>query len=206
MNLERKSKKELIATIHALQEKTSHANNGNGAVTNFFEYYFSQGEMLIIGIDSKNIIRFINHQAVSFLGNNDLIGRDFLKAFKLTDNKIVHEIIYHQIQKDSFLAAYHTGNKKSIIRVKNFIKDPNGLLYLMADIETEHQPNIQILKNATKPYIDLLNKSRDLIQVFTYKGKIRYINTYWKNKLGYDVILILIGKISLAILKRSCKN
>ncbi len=185
MNLERKSKKELIATINTLQENSAHANNGNGSVNNSFEYYFSQGEMLIFGIDNSNIIRFINHQAISFFGNDELKGKDFLKAFRLTNNKIVHEIIYQQVQKDSFLATHKKGNKDSVLRVKSFLKDPKGLLYFMADIENEHQPNIQLLKNATKPYIDLLNKSRDLIQVFTYSGKIRYVNNYWKKKLGY---------------------
>ncbi|MFW5761157.1 MAG: PAS domain S-box protein [Cyclobacteriaceae bacterium] len=185
MKLESKTKKELLAIIRELQQNGG--GSGNGRIDAYsFEYYLSQGEMLVIGIDHANSIKFVNSQTASFLGSDDLYGKDFLQIFGLNDNRIVHEIIYQQQQKDSFLATYKPNNDRYVIRFKSFIKDPAGLLYFFGDIESSHQHNIQLLKNATKPYIDLLNKSRDLIQVFTYEGKIRYINNFWKKKLGYS--------------------
>lgn len=183
MNLESKTKKELIATIKELQSKSN--GSAKGAPGYSFEYYFAQGDMLVIGIDHENIIRYINSQAVNFFGSEEFLGKNFLQTFNLSGNRIAHEVIYQQMQKESFPGTLKQNKEEYVIRFKSFIKDPDGLLYLLADIEANHQPNIQLLKNASKPYIDLLNKSRDLIQVFTYDGKIRYINNFWKKKLNF---------------------
>lgn len=188
MNLNDKSKQELISKIESLESRISLTEKDRVGVINStsqIKENLDQGEFIAIGLNSDGTITYINQQLQNIIGEESILHQSIFEVFEFKHSKVIHDVIQNKSFNRAFTIAYDINVSQPLrIRVKSFIEDGPEVI-LIGDDVSNLKSESRLLKKTNQQFQDLFNKAHDLIQIFSYDGKILYVNNYWKKKLGY---------------------
>ncbi len=159
---------------------------------------FDKVNTFVFTIDKNAQIRFCNSSFLKLTGlkRDEVVNKDFFSFFETDkDEKTQREAFWHVTEDADFLRKIEKRitSKYGDIRTLQFnvvmITDYHGGISgisLVGEDVTENTRVIRALRDTNKKLQDLFDNANDLIQLLSLDYDFVFVNSAWKNALGYS--------------------
>ncbi|HEY8402494.1 MAG TPA: PAS domain S-box protein [Cytophagaceae bacterium] len=202
MDLQDQSKESLIAELQRLHEQLCELEKkGHGQTHSESEQKLQRAlenvRLLAITINSEGIISYCNQAYMKATGysKEEIIGQKWVNFLSRLKDRSTDEEFFKVMEKGGLVnklkrKIYAKDGRLLTIRFNVVIQNNSpehffGTTLIGEDI-TEKKKVIRALKETNRQLQDFFDNANDLIQIFTLDGDLQFVNSAWKNTLGYS--------------------
>jgi len=158
----------------------------------------NKSKIMALTTDTESNITFCNREFIKTLGihHNDLLKQNLFDFFEPDSAVNINKKKYQLIAKNGHFSGTLSGtilNDKgeeiAILFNAIIFKDAKGRvsgITLFGENITQRRKVLKELEQTNNQLTELFDNSYDLIQIFDEKGNFQFVNSAWKEKLGYS--------------------